>query len=587
VKFSPAVPLIVIGLIISLLCLAPFPQALAARRQISSPYNGKTIRNITINIHPIFEGEELPFLYRAANTLKIASRQKIVRRELLFKEGDPYDELHIRESVRRLRLLKYLRRISIKPQADGDYVDIIVEVQDTWTFIPQFSYSTGVGRDKRTVGVAESNVLGYGNRLEVAYQQDEAREIVAGVFEDNRVFNSANRLLGAYLQRSDGHQAVFYYGRPLRTLFDRKGWYFNTELSDTVGRLFRNGSVEYIFRQENEAFNLRYTVARGKAEKGIHRFSLGYDFIQDRFSRADIQDYQDLDLSPAVVSNNPARLPQDRRYSGLVLAHQYIKPDYVSMNYIDRFDRVEDYNLGLEHDQTIVFAPEAFGSYEDNLLFTGNISHGLKFSYSSFLRAELGLASRLRQQGFSNTLLRAELKYYNVLGDLCIGELFAGRHTLASSFLLDYGDRLDRDRQFTVGGDNGLRGYAARAFTGDKRFVLNLEDRIHFIDDAFKLVSVGAAFFADIGGASYDDIQDLLASQIYSNIGAGLRIAFPRSAGAQVLRLDFSLPLRSAADGGRAWEIRVIISGGQLFNARFRSETLGPEKANVAVGQDR
>lgn len=561
--------------------------AWAGRRRLASPFNGRIIRKIVIQVRPIFEGNDLNFIYRTANNLKIATHQKIVRRELLLKEGDRYDEFRVRESERRLRLLKYLRRVSIHAEPEGDDVNLIIDSQDTWTLIPQLNYSSGVGKDRKSVGVAETDFLGYGNRLELNYQQSEGRETVAGVFEDEHIFNSNQRLLAAYLQRSDGHQSYFYYGKPLRTLVDRTGWYANVETGDIVGRLFENGDVDYIFRQKNELFNLRYTISRGRPEVAVTRFSFGYDFNEYRFSRADSQDYSDLDLDPTVVSNAASRLPNDRRYSGPSLGYDYIVPNYISMNYIDRFDRVEDYNLGLEHDSTVLLAPDALGSFGNYALYSGDISRGIQFSRGAFLRGELGLSSRLSSRGFANTLARAELKFYDVLGDLCIGELFAGKHTLAANLLIDYGDRLDADRQLSLGGDNGLRGYAARAFNGDKLMVLNLEDRIHLVDDAYKLVSLGAAFFGDFGTASYDHLGQILAHEFYGDVGAGFRVAFPRSSGGQVLRLDFGLPLRSASDGSGAFEVRLIIAGGQLFNSKFRSETVGPEKANVTIGVDR
>jgi hypothetical protein len=52
------------------------------------------------------------------------------------------------------------------------------------------------------------------------------------------------------------------------------------------------------------------------------------------------------------------------------------------------------------------------------------------------------------------------------------------------------------------------------------------------------------------------------------------------------LRVDLAFPLRDAADGSNAWELRVVFAGGQLFSSRLRSELLGEEKANVAVGFD-
>jgi outer membrane protein assembly factor BamA len=257
------------------------------------------------------------------------------------------------------------------------------------------------------------------------------------------------------------------------------------------------------------------------------------------------------------------------------------------MNYIDRFDRVEDYNLGDQYDLNGTYAPEILGSTRDALLLSFNRSKGYQFSAGSFVRGEAGVASRFEGGEFVNSLARFEIKYYHVLGSLKERDTFLGKHTFAASYFLDYGDQLDGDRQFTVGGDNALRGYKARAFTGDRRMVLNIEDRVHLADDVFHLMSVGAAAFIDAGGATNDGLDHLFTDRLYGDAGIGLRLGFPRSTGGGVIRFDVAVPFRDGPDGTKGLEVRLVVGGGQLFSSQLRSETLGPEKANVAVGFDR
>lgn len=553
---------------------------------VPSEFNGKPIRTITIQIREIFDEADLNGIYRTANDLKISTREKVVRRELLFKEGEDYDQFLIEESVRNLRTQGYLRSVLITPKPNGDGVDVEVIVQDTWTLIPQVSFSSGTGRERKSVGLSESNLLGYGKRFEMLFEKDESRETIEGVWVDPRVWGTSNELVAGYFDRSDGERSLLSFGHPFRSLVDPRSWSATSDISDTIGRLFENGDERYIFRQKQTEVGLRYTLAQGHAEQLVRRYSVGYDYIESNFSQADQKDYDDLDLDPAEVSNDPALLAEDRRFSGPVLNYQEIQPEFISMNYIDRFDRVEDYNLGEEVSVNSHFAPDFLGSRGNTYLFSANRSEGRKFSDSSFARGEFGVASRIDSDGFANTLARTELRYYNVLGSLSTQRLWLGRHTMASSFFLDYGDDLDADREFLLGADNALRGYKARTFSGDKRLALNVEDRVHLLDDVFKLVSVGAAVFIDAGGATDEAFGTIFTDHFYSDVGAGLRFAFPRSSGGKVFRIDIALPLRDGPDGSGQFEPRVIFAGGQLFGSRLRSETLGPEKASVAVGFD-
>lgn len=558
-----------------------------AQVETAPALQGKTIRNITIEVREIFDDPNLQGMYQTVNNLKISTRQEVVKRELLFKEGDKYDHFLINESERNLRSLKYLRQVKIVPTAEGDFVDMHVSVQDTWTIIPQWGYSSGTGREKLSVGLAESNLVGTGKRVEALYEEDDKRESIEAVVDDTRVLGTFHRFLGGYFQRSDGDRALVHFGRPFRSLVERQSWGFTGQFSDTVGRLFENGDEDYIFRQDRVEFNARYTFAIGNPEVKLRRISVGYDYSDDVFSQADEDDYEDLDLDPDKVSNDPARLAEDRRYSGPVLAYESIVPDFISMNYIDRFERVEDYNLGGQFGTSVLIAPAALGSRDDALHLSGNRAQGLRFGRTSFMRGEMGVGSRLQDGGFENSVIRAELKYYNVLGPLFAGDTFLGRHTLAASFFIDYGDDLDEDREFLVGGDNALRGYESRTFTGDKRLVLNLEDRVHMLDDVFKLVSIGSAFFLDVGGATEEAFSDLVSDEMYADIGFGLRLAVPRSSGGRVLRVDVALPLREGPDGSDQFEIRVIFAGGQLFDSRLRSEIVGTQNATTGIGFDR
>ncbi|MCO6429526.1 MAG: hypothetical protein J5J00_01605 [Deltaproteobacteria bacterium] len=582
--FLPWRPLALLLFIVALAA----PAASEGKKNPIYPHlKGKTIRSINIRVRDVFEERDLGFPYDTANALKINTKDEVVRRELLFKEGDQFDEFVLDESERNLRSLRYLRQIAIVPKQDGDMVDILVDVQDTWTLIPQLGFSSGTGRKKTSVGVLESNLLGYGKRLELAYSEDDSREQVEGVWEDNRLFGTKTDFTAGLFDRNDGEIALVSVKKPFRSLVEEYAWAVDNYYGDTIGRLFENGDERYIYRQEKIESGVRYTIRRGDPTHEIRRFTFGYDYQSDDFTQADLDDYEDLDLDPSDVSNDISQLASDRRFTGPVLGLQYIRPDFISMNYIDRFDRVEDYNLGREYSINSFIAPKFLGSHRDSYIFSANRSQGYRFSRDSFIRGEVGYATRADEKGLSNSLARAEVKFYDVLGDKYWGENFLGKHTLAAGFFLDYGDDLDKDREFLVGGDNVIRGYKARTFTGDKRFGFNLEDRMHFIDDLYKLISIGGAVFFDAGGATNDPLGELFTDNVYSNVGFGLRFAFPRSSGGQVLRIDIAFPLRDGPDDSGQFEPRLLISGGQLFGSRLRSESFGTERASVDIGFDR
>ncbi|MBX7144970.1 MAG: hypothetical protein K1X79_11000 [Oligoflexia bacterium] len=552
-----------------------------------SALNGKTIRSIRVHVRDIFDEENLSALYRFANSLKVNTKEQVVLRELLFKEGDSFDDFVLQESERNLRLLGFLREVRIVPKADGDSVDVDVYSQDTWTIIPQFSFTSGTGNQKLAAGLAENNLLGLGKRVEALYEEDRNRSSYSALYDDPRVWGTLNRALVAHLERTDGDETLFLFGRPFRSLVDKFSWETNLNTSNTIGRLFENGDERFIFRQRHTDLGLGYTMAHGDPKVSVGRYSLGYRYQDDRFSDADAGDYADLSLNPNNLSHDPDLLADLRRFTGPSFGYEQVEPDFIKMTYIDRFEYEADYNLGNDLSLTGFAAPGFMGSSRDTFLFSGNDSVGYRFSNTAFVRGELGGSTRVDDDGLANSIVRTEIKFYDVLGLLELGNLPLGRHTLAANLTLDIGSDLDRDREFLLGADTGLRGYTAKTFTGDRRLVFNLEDRVHIADDVFKLVSVGAAAFFDAGGSTRESLGELIGSHMYSDVGVGLRFAFPRTTGGRVFRIDLAFPLRDGPDGSNSFEPRLILTGGQLFGSYLRSETDGPERASVGIGFDR
>jgi hypothetical protein len=549
---------------------------------------GKTVRAIYVDVREIFDEQQAPAaLYRTANDWKAATREHVVRRELLLNEGDPFDSERFLESVRNVRGLSFLRNVRIVPVPDGDVVDLRVSVQDVWTLVPRGSFAVGSGSDKLALGVAESNLLGLGKRAELQYEEKDGRSGFEAVYADRRFWGSdVNLGTGAFL-RDDGERMILSVREPFRSISQQVGWSFDADLGDTVGRLFEDADELYIYRQERVDIRARYTVGSPESPRSAWRYGFGAQVLSERFAEARDGDYDSLDLDREDLSADPKYLAEDRRYIGPLFSIERVESDFVSLPFIDRFDRVEDFNLGLGYGASALVAPEFLGSFEDALIASGNVSMGRRTGDRSFARGELGFTTRITDSGTSNSILRAEGRWYNVVGAQYWGSKFLGHHTLAASAFLDYGREFDPERQLSVGGSVGPRGYKERTFNGDKRYAVSLEDRIHFTDQFFELVSLGGAMFVDVGGATDRPIGELFGARSFADVGVGLRFAFPRFGSGQVVRLDVAFPLRDGPDGSGEFEPRILISTGQQFGGKLRSEADGFEAASVGIGFDR
>ncbi len=543
------------------------------------------IRSIRIKIRKVFDENNLSFPYETANYLKIPTKEDVIRRELLFKVGDKLDEFSLQESERKLRTLPYIRQAVIySEQKEKGYSDVTVSVQDTWTLFPQFTFSKGAGAKKKAMGIKDTNLFGYGKRLELLYMEDDGRESIQTVYDDNRLFNSKLNLLLANFIQSDGYKSVISLGRPFRSLFERKAWVVNGESYNLISKLFKNGDERFIFRNKRLDVHIGISRATGNPKKLRHRYTLGYDYQKDDFSMPSLGDFKDVDVNPKDVSQDKNLLAKNRRFSGPFFSLREIHPNFITLDYIDRFDRLEDFNLGTEVFYKLGLAPKFLYSNENTLFLKGSVSRGRLLSSKSFIRGGISAGTRYGDLGFSNSTFRLEAKYYNSMGVKRFYKIFLGRHTLASSVKIDFSHELDKDKEFLLGASNGLRGYDNKTFTGDNRVILNLEDRFHLFEDIGKVFSLGGAFFFDIGGASNKNPFCIVSKELYSDMGVGLRVAFPRAAKGSVLRIDLAYPFRDGPDGTKKYNPKLLVTFGQVFSSSLTSEAPRVKQAAIDSG---
>ena len=142
-RAAPEVTLLITAL---LAILAPGP---AAARDTSEMRDQSRraypiIATIRIDRGDVFDlnnpdERHLPYIW--ANRLHFETREYVIRRELLFEEGDPADPDVLYESERNLRRLNFLHdntRIESVPRDDGR-VDVVVHTRDIWTTRPSAS----------------------------------------------------------------------------------------------------------------------------------------------------------------------------------------------------------------------------------------------------------------------------------------------------------------------------------------------------------------------------------------------------------------------------------------------------------------
>ena len=489
----------------------------AARTQLASVAQTKNgtprIGKIEVKTTPVFSAAEAQQggFYRAVDVLAVKTPETLVRKFLLFHEGEPFDQSRLTESERNLRTLDFLMSASVKASEPHDgVVDVVVETQDAWTTTPNVDFSNDGGRSLYDISVTQMDLFGTG--ADVIARTAEGRERRTSSLE---VLHPA--LFGAYTggdvlyaRSSDGNEERIAVQRPLYAHDTPRTFSvsFDHLLQDT--RFYALGTVQSLFRQEHREATLAYGSRLFATEKGSMRLLFGADVLSDSFT-----------LRHGVA-------PDDRHFRFLEAGADTTAFDYVKLDHVDYGLREQDFNLGMHGALVGGWSPPVHG-HGVVWRVRGDASDGIALGPHTIAITQLTATSRFGDVNH-NVILSSDSHFIARFGTRW-PQAFVAR------LRLDHGSDLDRDIQFFADGQNGLRAYPNFAFTGANRQVLNAEQRIFLGRELMQVLEPGAALFLDTGRAGGGPLR--------TDLGAGIRFGIARWNQA-MLRFDLAYALNDS-----------------------------------------
>lgn len=510
-----------------LLCLHAASSAAAPPRKARLPA-GLVIASVTIDARNVFETEAPPenkLLYKAANRAHIRTRDHVIESELLFAAGERYDPLLIEETERNLRSLPFLRRAEVSAVVNKKgTVDVTVRTFDSWTLevVAGFKRAGGVTNIKG--GFAENNILGQGKAASAVYSKDGDSVSRSFSYKDRQFLHHKRLQFLTAAQSAQGSKSYSIgVDRPFYA---------------SIARTAFGGSVVY-------AENRPAGVLRRSGEAGVS-FGVALATSTERTRRVT------LGLSTRrAVSDGP--LPDAEQQTFLKLGAEWQELDFITARRIQAFTRDEDFNLGLGVFPSVAWAPRmpALGTREAQILPRVDLTKGFAWS-SELLLLKSGYRSKYANGNNGDRVASFE-------GSLFVRGL--SYQTLAFHAALDHGWQLDSDSQLSLGELNGLRGYGLSRFTGSRRFLYNVEDRVYVWDNLFRLLDVGAVAFYDSGYA-WPEGSSVNLADLKSSVGLGLRVAPSRSGSNSPVRVDLAYPV-SRRTGLSSWSLSIL--AGQAF----------------------
>jgi hypothetical protein len=509
-----------------------------------APRRLREIRFIRQNVFP----DRNHWLAHQANRFNTRTRERTLVAAFPLNKGQPIDETLREEAERVLRRKPYLYdSLVLIRRICGSEVDLDVVVRDVWTLTPSIGFSRSGGDNRSNVALSDMNFLGSGKNIAIEYFDDRDRSGTSFRYDDPNLFGTrwAGGLVAA--DNDDGERYAAWLRRPF--------YAFNTRFAGgiEIDHVIRQDDLEFLGKDqyeidaETDLANAFIAIGSGRREGWIRRYYLGAKHIDETF---------------AYPQGFPDATTEDRTFTYPYLGWELIQDRFATRKNVDRVGVTEDLKLGWSSYVEVGWANDAWSGDEDHLL--GNAT----LAYRRFLgeRHVLGINGRVGGRR-DLELDRSE----DVRIDVELSYLWqqAPQWRFLTRFAHTRTKNLPLDKQLTLGGDSGLRGYPSRYQPGDRRSLLTLEQRYYSNAYPFGLARIGYAVFVDIGKAEFHDTPPAWVPEregdhfgTLANVGFGLRLESIRTRRDRVIHIDFAKPL---VDGPFVDSWEVTISGKPAF----------------------
>jgi hypothetical protein len=504
----------------------------AAQAQQLYDAEAPVVDTIVIITHNVFGPAEADanIFFRAANSVHVTTRAAVVRRELLFHTGEPYDDALVAETERNLRRLGIFRDVDIDTTRIGSKLAVVVQTADGWTTQVQLSaYSTG-GTFSWSAGLAERNLVGTATRAGAFYRDEPDRTATTFTLGMDRTLGSAVAVTGVYDKLSDGLRGGVGVGVPWRALTDRQSW----ELRASAGRerilLYRGGVL-------SDSVQRRSLIQSGYVAHAVSASTAGY--VRLGFAG------QVVRMEHVAYADTGLLIP-DSLIGAVGLFGEISRARYKVVTHYNGFARDFDVDLSSRLSMSAWLAPAAFG-YEE-----------------SGVGAEVGLQGGL-PVGAGFAFFRAKANALYTASGVDSGQAWVGLTVAtmpfrrnATVFHIQMGAQrgVAPGGEFDIGHGFGPRAFKPHAFTGSRMIWGSVEHRGFMVDEVLGLLGVGFAAFVDYGGAWFADQPRRLGG----DVGLGLRLGATRATGPNVGRLDLAYRFGEGFAGNR-W----VVSFGRGF----------------------
>jgi hypothetical protein len=468
-------------------------------------HSGKIIRKIEIRRLNVF-GADINFpvtddankLEKILNKTHFNTNENIIRKNLLFSEGDRISPLELSDNERLLRQLPFISdaRITVTSVSDTE-ADVVVFTRDVYSLGVSYTYN---GLKKGSVSVFDKNILGLGHEFGLDVPFDNQKPHSPGIGVHYTVDN---------IRKTFVNMNVFYlYG-----LGDRSyGFDLSRKLVSSTMKYAGGISVKQMYTTEDldtleipepVKFNLQdYWLSRSFLldPNSVTRLIMGI-----RYTNNNVFDH------PEILPNSFHNLQRYRIFLG---SAAFSIQKYTKTNLIYSYGRTEDipyggllkFTVGRELNEfkqrTYLGGEASIGNKDENL--------GYIYFYSAF-------STFLNKGNTEQGLLSLRLNYFSNL--LNMGN-FRIRNFIYLQYTRGFGRYTNEYLKFIE--SNGFSGFKNDSITGNQRLSLSLESVLF---SPVNIVGFRFAFFGFTDFSFLSGTNEILDRGYgLASIGIGVRV---------------------------------------------------------------
>lgn len=532
---------------------------------------GKEIDEVLVASEEIIsESDPWPSLL---NLVHVKTKESVVRRELLFREGEPFRRDLADESERTLRSLPVLaiaRVVPVKGSGEGK-VGVVVVTKDLWSIRMNSSYNLVGGLlQYLRLHPTEQNFLGRNKQLSLDFTLRLDSYALGQAYVDPRVWGSgfmftetADVVLNRTSHRAEGTYGSVGFLKPLRSLDQKESYGVVGAWDVRPARRFRGAHVAEVPFPDPEAPTAYLPVVYNRRELGTeagYTRSFGRTYKTNLTGGAGGYTHRYTPIASAHLSQEEqaflvaSYLPRSEDAVYLTSTLQVYEARYAVLQDVATFALSEDYQLGHSVRLLVRWASPLFLSPSN--FVEGGLSVRYRWSFADdLLTAQAAGGTRWvptaagtgEEGAWVNRRVAFELS--NVSPTLGVG-----RVALRALLDLRFAD-LDHPVAY-LGGGNGLRGTAPEQLSGTQLLLLNAEYRTVSVE--LSTLHLGGVLFWD-GGAAFESMPRLTHT-----VGLGLRLLLPQF-DVEPVRIDIGWVLNGPSPD---WLDRVSSSFGQVTDYR-------------------